>query len=62
MPQIKQNSGFFRSLFSRAVKAKKEWGFSPCASLPLGFRADLRVAGAKALTVLTGDGTTEVVP
>jgi hypothetical protein len=48
--------------FSRAVKAQKRVGFSPCAFFGLEFRADFAVAGAKALTILAGGGTTEVVP
>jgi hypothetical protein len=46
---------FFRKLFSRAVKARKEWGFSPCAFVPFGLRTDLAMAAAKALTILTGE-------
>jgi hypothetical protein len=36
--------------------------FNPCAFLPTQFRADFALPGAKALIILAGVGTTEVVP
>jgi hypothetical protein len=48
--------------FSLAVEAQKELGFSPCAPFSWNFGSDFTVAGAKALTILTEGGTTEVVP
>jgi hypothetical protein len=43
-------------------RRRKREGFSPCAFFHWDFLGDFTVAGAKALAISVGDGTTEVVP
>jgi hypothetical protein len=42
-------------------RREKSGALAP-ANFPLEFQSDFTMAGAKALTILAGNGTTEVVP
>jgi hypothetical protein len=53
---------FSRRLFSPYMKPHRLFGLKAPALSSRGFPADFTLAGAKALIILAGGGTTEVVP